>query len=715
MADQSTWDFETIDRPEFQELGHTPRVSSRQDAPGPGDPAREAERHILLMEDVRSVLSKTGIKHVKGSFGSDLEVESPAANGDVKVTMGSVAMGIKEGGLVVSETLKLLYIGPRGMRFPIMQKIGSAIAANPRRLSLKDGLDHSRVTVVPVSALSGDGNPEVVMIESGGFDMKIDECVHAFPTYDKRDMYIVLELDSQKTLRSAVNPDGSSGQLCPPDSLPDLAIFFQPATTSIESDLTTFWAEKFLKQHNVPHYAVTFDGSWQDPTLKRIEEDEDIVPHRQVETNIDGNLVTQERLPINISSFLAMDASQLHANIVALKARAASKASSAKSDAPTLFHTVRSWMRSAQKMGQDVPASVLLKFILPSMIVIVTLLSVLLARFFVASPAPPAMQVWTSSSPHHIEPTLAVPSMRQVPASKSAMAPVLDTQLPTSALPATAGQKTTTEPDSGSHKPQGTLVDLIGDSHIFIRPAVATKPSQMSFEAKRDDKPIPCTLKSFDGEYYVLQIPSADAFGIVEIEVRSIGKPKLHEILEVDLGPAWLKPKHWQELARGLSERTVEEAVQLGELVQDAFLTSSLVSRFQNQSLLAHAQDGAAAILHEAERLSNWSSTIAKQQKLNPERLRKLTQLARKFRRRGSRQSAAIAKEYRKFSRHAKRISGTMSKQWSTHIKNLEKRVRDVEKKYEHRVTGQARLIRKTQKKLLQLWWSVRGRPARVR
>ncbi|CAK7227998.1 hypothetical protein SBRCBS47491_006755 [Sporothrix bragantina] len=235
--------------------------------------------------------------------------------------------------LSTREPLRVLYVGSDAASSDIMHKISSAILASgstPGNVSSDREHRHSSnrgiYNIMPISSFGSAKVPELDEIQLMGvsdFYIKFERCVRAKEIVYKgeafpNDTVYAMELDSGKSHMSVFSPSGST--ITPPWTLPHVAIFYVSGNDDKQTETTRDAAWEFMTRHAVPSVFISHSqsfsrsssaGRWQNFV------DQSAV-HLCLESRDPAKPMAPERLPIDLTSFLNIDARQMNRNLAYL-------------------------------------------------------------------------------------------------------------------------------------------------------------------------------------------------------------------------------------------------------------------------------------------------------------------------------------------------------------------------------------------------------------
>ncbi len=493
----------------------------------------------------------------------------------VRQTMTSHSLA-PEGG-----SYKILYVGDAECRDAIVQKIGTALAAGLESPSPESERGRSsKFSVVPISGFGEETSPEVVLIDSSGLELTVEDCNHGtFARKDEGNDTLRLELAYRLTVESSWT--GSEFAITEGWRIPDIAIFVVSEDDDLGTQRTRQAARSFMSRHAVPSIVISQKPRW-DKVVKDPVTLDYLTPHICLEArhSIDGHGQIIRRFPVDLATFLNVNASQLNRNLACLaiaygptrsRIRSEPKLSAKKTwegnhwSFKETFDSLVADMRKEglQGLNRYEYIAAMLVSLLGMMVIGVGLTSILGATKVSNSRVFPTDSV--------VSRTLQIPT--STPASTAPLA-ISSTSIVTagsaSSTPAhiSPARSLSTNTDIASflldaytlapNKSEEFKIHVIGDCHIVLRPphwfSKMRKSPKLLFNILRGDKEIEHQITTlFDG-VYALQIPREDAYGMLNVMVRTESKPKISESFEVDFGSSWLKVAGWKKATRALKE-----------------------------------------------------------------------------------------------------------------------------------------------------------------
>ena len=478
---------------------------------------------------------------------------------------------------------KILYVGDSSMRDVMVQKIATALAASLNNSSSPnaENVRPSKYNVVPISAFGEETSPEVVLIDSSGLEMSVEECSSAsFARKEGGNDTIRMRLSDGSLVVSSWS--GSKFVVSNDWRIADLAVICTSESDSVAVKQTRRIARSFMSRHAVQTIVVTEASHWKSHT-DAITLDY-LTPHIHVESlELIGQHRTQSvrRLPIDLETFLRIDAGQMNRNLACLAAaRGVSKGSAppkvAKSrrsshDRLSFQEIYDAFVTDIRKDGlkglnryEYMAGFVVMLMSVLSMVVVGFGLTGILGASRVSNSRVFPTSVASSSVLSASTSTIATAAPLSSP-SLSAMTAILASSTPARVSPI---RSLSTDVDIASflldayalapNKSDQFKVHVLGDYHIVLRPphwfSKMKKAPKLLFKVTRGGKTLEHQISTlFDG-LYALQIPREDSFGVLNVAVWTNSKPNIEESFEVDFGSSWFKVAGWEKASRIMTE-----------------------------------------------------------------------------------------------------------------------------------------------------------------
>ncbi|KAI9641675.1 hypothetical protein NHQ30_009531 [Ciborinia camelliae] len=463
-------------------------------------------------------------------------------------------------GLSTKDPLRILYVGSHSAKQDIIHKIASSVTASVEGQERFSRSSSQIYNVVPVSAFGSDKTPEIELMHSSGYQIKVDDCLSAqtlkFEDTPEKPEIIKLNLEDPCSYHSV--PEGDQFIIEPEWELPHVAIFYCSDSDDAQARRTRTIARKFMSRHAIPSIVISHKQLLNRSQSMTLNQHSVHMCLESRESNGRGNIIHQ-RLPIDLTSFLNIDARQMNRNLAYLTGLHEPASSptpptiSKKLDNFSIHPTIpekpvrMDWARYVAEWRSLLPFGLLA-------------LSVL-AAIFTSVP----------SYPFSNQPSISINSkaMSAVPMATtsttgsasfaSALCATQSTFTPTRSLQADAGGS---PPPNGLSKPQldfakltqtaqknsnsenkcdACAAEILGDREVLIRIPSAMKLSwltklAMSVNITRDNVTVDTERAYSSDDGIVLLLPKKEAHGVLNISVVTTKKPRINETFQVDFG-----------------------------------------------------------------------------------------------------------------------------------------------------------------------------------
>ena len=640
-------------------------------------------------------------------------------------------------GLVPNEPYKVLYIGDSSAKDPIVQKIGSALAATLK----SERVRRSRFNVVPISSFGDSMSPDVVLIDSTGLELSVEDCVSAsFAKQDGGKDTISMTLSDQTLVKSF----WSRAQFTITDEwkLPDLAVFYLSDNDNISAKQTRRFAQSFMTRHIVPSIFISQTPLWNRPmetvTFDRMDR---ATPHICLEAySSDGKrFEIVDRLPIDIQTFVSIDARQMNRNLASLSMNY--NISRMLKDSPVS----RSELGKDSKIKTKGRASLVsfphlgeprilenLPFTTKALVSgLVFVLGFLLYHFALASvfnasqtsvlrqspagtaqsdnlvfPRPTsAVSISTSAGSSNL-PSLTSPATKQHPDLRSKSALQTNTEIASFLLDGHAVVP---------NKSEKFKINVIGDSHIVLRPPHwfirSRKASKLLFSVSRGNSVLTHKVSTlFDG-VFAIEIPREDAYGMLNVSVWTTSKPKINENFDVEFRTPWFGFATWKK-----TENTITKFLRKNFISVDTiFISACKHSNAALQLFIHGAQEKAGKFRNEVGKIG--MASLHRTTKSKEIVLAQTMGMSRSLTRKLGRGSLAASKKIVLYADHLCNEIVLYITQKSLMVSRQAQQLPRAAFSIDLRSFANGALeyknghIRATQKKALKMWWKIRGVP----
>lgn len=638
--------------------------------------------------------------------------------------------------LVLNKPYKVLYVGDSSGKEAILKKLGSALSTSPRSETSR----HSLYTIVPIS-FGNASSSDVELIDSTGIELKVEECTSASSIKaDWGNDTIALTLSDQTLVDYSVESvwSGSGHIVTNKWSLPDVAIFYLAAGDNTEAKQKRHLARKFMSRHQVSCVVISQKSFWDRPA--EVLTLDHMTPHVCLEVSQDRVI---KRLPLDLATFLALDAIQMNRNLAYLakgdqpQKLEVTSLSGSCDDTPTDLEATNKRPRSILSVSCLTKThsfkNILFfgKLLAPGLIL---LLSFLIYHFTtsVGLGGAACRKHDTNASSNRYSTILGsmAPAFSNVNSDSTLLSDlILPSEEQKQFLKKTAASRMNTNVaslllDRYSFAPNGSdkfKVSVIGDRHIVLKTPQwftrSRKNHKLSFNITRSGLPIGHRVSAlFDG-VYALEIPQGDAYGTFNISLWSTSKPIVSESLEITFASSWIRKISWTMATQGWNEITQTVSSSLLEdlnLVQMGFMTVYNLTSLNMQPWMEMARGKASADRRDEEK--------SRQMPLNQTANSKCMFLrntmgfpcnaSSKLMREslaGSRKAFLCGERFRKdIFIFASNKSVTFSRQLRELLQSASINARSIATEIS---LSQKRHLRETQKTALKMWWKIGGSP----
>lgn len=637
-------------------------------------------------------------------------------------------------GLTPTEPYKVLYVGDSSAKDPIIQKIGSALAATLK----SERVQRSRFNVVPISSFGDSTSPDVVLIDSTGLELSVEDCISAsFSKWDGGNDTISMRLSDRTLVESFWS--GSKFVITNTWKHPDIAVFYLSDNDSISAKQTRRFARSFMTRHSVPCIFISQTPLWDRPT--EIITFDNMTPHICLEAyGSDGKrFEIVDRLPVDIQTFVSIDGRQMNRNLACLAmnyniTRVLNEVSASRSELgkdSNVKSKGRTSLVSFPQLGgrrilKNLP---LTKKALMSGLVFV--LGFLLYHFALAGVFNASQVSVLRHSPAETDaghnPVFSRPTST-VSVSTSADS----SNLPSSTSPATKQHPvlrskstlhTNTEIASFlldghamiPNKSEKFKINVIGGSHIVLRSPHwfirSRKASKLLFSVSRGNSVLNHEVSTlFDG-VFAIEIPREDAYGMLNVSVWTTSKPKINESFDVEFGTPWFGFAKWKKTENTITKLLYKKLISLDRGLVSAYNYTNTALRL----FIHEAQGQVGKFRKEAGKIG--MTSLHRTTKSKDIVLAQTIGVSRSFSRKLGHGSLAASKQLGLYADHLRNDLALYTTQKSLKVSRqaqlLSRAVFSIDIKAfaNDALRYKNRHIRATQKKALKLWWKVRGVP----
>lgn len=481
--------------------------------------------------------------------------------------------------LIPQNPYKLLFVGDSAAREEIVWKVGSALDAS----SIDAEYTPNQYAVVRIPSFENPTAGGVELIDSTGISLIVEECCSATSTkmdgvHETISMNVSHQGSSDRKLVDSVW-SGVEHRVTDNWRLPNLAILYCSDSDDTPAKQARFLARKFMDRYQVPYIVISQAPLWDSPRPAEttVMAPEYTTPHICHMTH-DSSTSIVKRFPVDLDTFMNLDASQMNRNLAYLATKHASSNPQApissqetSSDPPVSKKDYFSCKIShAEKFSLFKYLTQFMRIFLPILFLI---LGILLYQTFISiafvAPHVPAyqqkgMNVMTNIQRACPKFGIALPiSVQSNPASMTSPVPLLSNKASDSRGGSHLASNLAltsflhSRPAFASNQSENFEAGIIGDCHIVLRSPGwfrrSRKAHKLAFNVTRSGSVLHHQVSMpFDG-VYALEIPKEDAYGTVNVSIWTTSKPIINEKFEVDFGTSWLKASTWNKAAQTIS------------------------------------------------------------------------------------------------------------------------------------------------------------------
>jgi hypothetical protein len=482
-------------------------------------------------------------------------------------------------GLSTRDPLRILYVGSHSAKQDIIHKLASSVTASVEGAK---NLRHSAsqlYNVVPVSAFGSERTPEIELMHSSGYQIKVEDCTYAstlkFEDDPQKPDVLKLTLDDNFSYHSV--PDEPGFIVEPHWELPHIAVFYCSDSDDAEAKRTRSITRKFMGRHNVPSIVISHKQLFDRAQPMSLDQHSIHMCLEFRDSNGRGTIIHQ-RLPIDLASFLNIDARQMNRNLAYLTGLHEPLAETVPVVAtPKKVETQSSNPPDVEKTSYSISDSVSFirnrngaewRALLPVGLLLISVFTAVLTGIpsyrFSSKPAISINSKLMSTIP--IASTASVAQLSLVPSITST---TTTTSLRTRTITVThaqspgpnslsvvpsmelgkTSQEVNSQPKTANKSP--CSAEILGDREILIRIPSATKLSWLTKEAMsvnitRGNETVETERAYSTDEGIVLLLPKKEAYGVLNLSIITTRKPRVNETFQVDFGT--FASQTWQAL-----------------------------------------------------------------------------------------------------------------------------------------------------------------------
>ena len=690
------------------ELDEQPIDPSLQQSPQTGG-LRTRGSHVL-----GSYTSSSLPKACAVAYGSQTPIE------DESTISAKVQLVMSEYQTVPKASYRILYIGDASAKDTILQKLGSTLIIGFDQGETSLIQQHSsRYNVVPISSFGASQSRDVMLVDSVGLEMTVEECKSAYSTKTS----IALVLSNGKTVsRPACVLSRSDRRSCDWED-PELAVFYISAHDSPDAKRTRSLAYRFMTLSHIPCIIIS-GPEWSVQDLEPGTSPFLGMPHICLESaNGESGDSQTRRLPLDLQQFLSLRESQLNRNLahqaVMKRVRAYRKSCSAKQKSDGSL-----WMK-LRFSEDDTPITYLQRnigfvkiFVLIETLAFAALLGLLYSIQVGEQPLDDVSPIASTLTQTAYTSALARSRQDVAPSSSSVLSiqssstiaskkplPEIKSISPSSTdLAALLFEPSTFKPNASVK----FLVHVVGDRHIIIRPPLWFTQRRLSprvqFQITRQKSLVDHEVSTLLDGIYSVKIPKNEGYGKMNISIRTSSKPRVKEEFEVDFGNPWLRSGSMKRAADAIKKSISQDLILFQGEISTMYLSTSreLQNFVQDTTTLAHRMGEGLSELRARS-----LNTTVRSSELIAYQSRELALTVARGLGRPSKQLKQALGSFEKKSRHQnqqlqKAVARYTRSMHALIPRNLHKSTEQMLSKVQksHKMH-----VRNTQKRLLKSWW----------
>jgi hypothetical protein len=657
-TEQSGEDSGEEDGPGALSISNLPTLDHAFDTPTIGQSSAAFEdvdkplAQSIEFEEPFSLGAETiSVKHTVADFNEEQTaktVKGMMLQSPPKRLVVTIRQTMTKQGLSTRDPLRILYVGSHSAKQDIIHKIASSVTASVETGKRAGSLRHSSsqlYNVVPVSAFGSERTPEIELMHSSGYQIKVEDCMFAetlkFEDIPEKPDVLKLTLEDNFSYHSV--PEGEGFIVEPHWELPHVAIFYCSDGDDIEARRTRSIARKFMSRHAIPSVVISHKQLFDRGQCMSLDQHSIHMCLESRDPNGRGNIIHQ-RLPIDLASFLNIDARQMNRNLAYLTGlhdplESQSPTTMTKKAEVDLANT-----QDVEKTSYSISDSVNfirnrnvpeLRALLPVGVLLLSVLAAVLTGVpsyrFSSVPAisinSKTMSAVSISSTASIALPSLVPSITTTPTSvvaKTSTRTITVTHAPSpnslSVVPSMELGKIS--PSVQIHARGNKSVctaEMLGDREILIRIPSATKLSWLTKEAMsvnitRGNNTVDTERVYSSDDGIVLLLAKKEAYGVLNISVITTKKPRVNETFQVDFGTT--ASQAWQNLLDKFYSWIPEDAGFLdSEAISEMRASAEQMveeARAQSQSTIVTFEGFTQMAIDQAITASNSLTELAK-------------------------------------------------------------------------------------------------------
>ena len=505
--------------------------------------------------------------------------------------------------LFITGPLRILYVGSDAAHRDIIYKISSALAAStgteniPELSSYEpsDGL----YQVVPISAFGSQKIPEIELLESSAIQIKVETCTSASyrtkaPGHSKNEGEYCLNLHKDRLIQLSACP---KSQVRTHWEVPHLAVFY--CTENDEDDIkkTCDAAWRAMISHAVPCLFIIHDLEYDNPPKGPWRDylNPDTL-HISLEPLDLGSPMAPVRLPVDLSSFLALDARQLNRHLAYVTSLVGGPKVRRSSDKPVHTRAGRSLKSFPNQFGSGLG---IYKLVISMFLLLIgcAAISYSILSFPLGSAVKDGNSAITGLSTTTATVTVRHTSTRTIAISKSESTAVswfFDSML----WPAPD------RPLFTARKSSNAVFLTIDAAYSYL-----ASPDRLQIAVYRGLQSVEAQVTLYRGQAVLVELERQDAYGMLTIRLETSHKPRIKEAHSIEfgrpLGPFEAPFSYAQSFAMKL-------AVSANETANVIPLNYHLGRKALSGTVLYQAVFKSSAFLRSLEEAGNYTAELTR-------------------------------------------------------------------------------------------------------
>jgi hypothetical protein len=537
------------------------------------DEDRQLSRSIEFEEPLSLGAGNVSVKHTVTEF-SEEETARLTQNGEYQGSPKRLVVTIRQTMtkqcLSTKEPLRILYVGSHSAKQDIIHKIASTVTASAgsdKRSRQSGQWTYQLYNVVPVSAFGSERAPEIELMHSSGYQIRVEDCLYvqrlekeASPKQPD-----ILRLTTEEGSYHSV-PDRDGYVVEHQGDMPHIAVIYHSETDDDKAVETRQNAAEFMARHRIPTILISHKHLFARGEF--IEIDQHSIHMCLESRDVNGRMnIIHQRLPIDLASFLNIDARQMNRNLAFITGLIDYTEDSGETRTDVYKKDDIFTKSSDEEIELSLSNSIRFirnqfvadwRAIVPIGLLVMSVLTAILTGIpsyrFSGQPSISINSKLVSDIPSMCTSTMTSSAL------SSSFTPPSSVAISTSTRTITLTHAQPTGPNSLSVVPSMEIgksatkfntapkanksvcsAELLSDREVLIRIPSATKLSWLTKEAisvniSREKDIIDTERVYSSDEGIVLSLPKKDAFGILKIAIITTKKPRVNETFEIDFG-----------------------------------------------------------------------------------------------------------------------------------------------------------------------------------